>query len=658
MTTMGRITRYIVLPGLLCLLCAGASARGQRDSLSEPRREARPDTRSAAQQQRERYGRLVTRADRFFIRGDYDRAMPLYERGYARTERYTPQQAALSLKLARLYTLLQRNADAARHFAVVYEQADSLLGVSDACYYIDALLRLDDAQSAEVVARHYAFRWPHSRNQRYLNTLNSLSDLRHYYGRGDSDFAVTLLESSGALPEYWVGEIKGRPFYTVSRSQVQDPRKIYYHQTEFVALDEDERRMPFAEIPRPLQSGPMVYSEDGRFIIATGITYRAMDRIATPGGDYGLYINRLFYSRFDSVRNRWSEFLPLFEQDPESSYAHPVFTDGGRTLIFSSDCPGGYGGMDLYTMSWDEAAQSWGVPQNMGPLVNTEGDEIYPRVHEGALFFSSNGHEGYGGYDIYRLSYQGGVILPGSLFHYPYPINTVYNDFGIYLGERAGYFVSDRRGEAGRDDIYSFDVNVSPLGASDVVGVSAEYQAMTGKLNLIQGLSANTQTFERDYESLEDSPVYTLPQVDDQLLSVYFDFDSDRLDEQALEALRKLLETPGLDRIVQLSVLGYADDFGSDRYNQRLSERRALRVADFLREAGISGELVVEGRGRTSLDPQVYREAVVRKRESAEFTLPLESEHINISSLLSKSELIRINRKARRVEIVVRKINE
>ncbi len=521
MTTMGLMTRYTILPGLLALLlCGGASAhtRGEEDSLPAARREVRHKEQERPEAGRqERYGRLVTRADRFFIRGDYDRAMPLYERGYARTDEYSPQRAALSLKLARLYTLLQRNGDAARHFAVVYAQADSLLSVSDACYYIDALLRLNDAQGAEVVARHYAFRWPYSRNQRYLNMLNSLSDLRHYYGRGDSDFAVNMLESSSPLPEYWVGEIKGEPFYTVSRSQVQDPRKIYYHQTEFIALDEEGkgRRSPLAEIPRPLQSGPMVYSEDGRFIIATGITYRAMDRIATPGGDYGLYINRLFYSRFDTLRNRWSEFIPLFEQDPESSYAHPVFTDGGRTLVFSSDCPGGYGGMDLYTMSWDEAAQAWSAPQNMGPIVNTEGDEIYPRLHEGALLFSSNGHEGYGGYDIYRLSYQNGVILPGSLFHYPYPINTVYNDFGIYMDESAGYFVSDRRGEAGKDDIYRFDVNVSPLGSRDVVGVSAEYSAMAGKLNLIRGLSDHTETFSREYEALEDSPVYVLPQLDD-----------------------------------------------------------------------------------------------------------------------------------------------
>lgn len=150
-------------------------------------------------------------------------------------------------------------------------------------------------------------------------------------------------------------------------------------------------------------------------MIATALVYRNTDRIISTDLDAGLFVNQLYYSRFDSVRGRWSDFQSLFEHQEGHSYGHPAFFNNGKSLIFSSDREGGYGGMDLYMTHWDEQKGNWGEPVNMGRAVNTEGDEIYPRVVGDALYFASNGMEGFGSYDIYRMSMVDDILVPGTL---------------------------------------------------------------------------------------------------------------------------------------------------------------------------------------------------------------------------------------------------
>ncbi len=102
-------------------------------------------------------------------------------------------RSRLALKIARNYMLLQEPEQAVIYYKDVCDVNDTLLTVNDVCFYIDALRRLGDDQQAEIVARGFAFRQPYSNNQRYLNTLASLSDVQHYYGRGDADYRVNLL---------------------------------------------------------------------------------------------------------------------------------------------------------------------------------------------------------------------------------------------------------------------------------------------------------------------------------------------------------------------------------------------------------------------------------------------------------------------------------
>lgn len=595
---------------------------------------------------------IEIKADRAFIRGDYDAAMRLFAHADGKIEGTTPQKLNLELKMARLYILLQSPQDAIRYYNTVQQSASTMLTVNDVCFFIDALRQNGQSQQAEIVARQYAFLTPYSRNQRYLNTLYSLSNLQRYYGKGDSDFAVKLWDNNLSLPEYWLGKLDGEVFYAVSHSRIQDPLKIFYHQTQYFALS-SEKPMPFKSIPRELQSGPVAFSDNNRLMVATGISYRNSDRIEDVGTYGGMFVTQLYYSILDQRSGGWRRFEPLFEFQEQNNYAHPAFFNDGKSLVFSSDCQGGYGGMDLYIAHWNETTGKWGEPVNMGQTVNTEGDEIFPRIVGDGLYFASNGWEGYGGYDIYRVSFGRNIVLPGSMFHYPYPINSANNDFGIFFNGDTGYFISDRRGMTGKDDIYTFDASISPLSSISAIGVSDEYTAMAGNLNLIKGLkSSNTKTFDKE---LLITPTYRIPEQGEVILSLYFDFNQQSLDMEAISQLKALLNNPALDEVQELSLLGYADEFGSQRYNVRLSMQRADAVAAFMTSSGVAiPKLFTEGRGQLSLSPEEYANAAKQERNNIKIP-PTQEMNMGIPSFFSLEERIKLNRKLRRVDIVVKK---
>jgi len=158
----------------------------------------------------------------------------------------------------------------------------------------------------------------------------------------------------------------------------------------------------------------------------------------------------------------WAEPEVLdFGIDDTTAAGHPVALDDDM-ILFSSDMYGGEGGKDLWVISFDKKAKLWGPAKNLGPEINTAGDEMFPYVHEnGDLYFASNGHIGMGGLDIFHSTLKGddpetlewkGVENVGA------PINSSANDFAIiYDGDAPrGYFTSDRAGGKGGDDIYSF----------------------------------------------------------------------------------------------------------------------------------------------------------------------------------------------------------
>ncbi|MEM8523718.1 MAG: tetratricopeptide repeat protein [Bacteroidota bacterium] len=206
-------------------------------------------------------------------------------------------------------------------------------------------------------------------------------------------------------------------------------------------------------LAEPLNSkfheGSVVFSanEQEVFITKSGIVE---DGFTTKGTNY----LQLYYSRI--VRGEWTipELLPF--NGEQFSIAHPAISPDGKYLYFSSDMPGGYGGMDLYRV--ERIQNRWGEIINLGQLINTEGNEVFPTCDQsGRLFFASDGQIGLGGLDIYFTEeiQRDSWSIPENM---GYPINTISDDFGIIFNNEGtcGYFSSNRAGGTGGDDIYNF----------------------------------------------------------------------------------------------------------------------------------------------------------------------------------------------------------
>ena len=169
----------------------------------------------------------------------------------------------------------------------------------------------------------------------------------------------------------------------------------------------------------------------------------------------GIYYSDIVQGDYN--QKEWGGLTPFEHNDPAFNTGHPCVGQDGRRIFFASDRPGGQGGTDLWYC--DNLGNEWGIPQNMGPKVNTTGNEMFPFLsRDSVLYFSSNGHAGLGGYDNFycRLTAAG----PGNAFNLGYPLNTRFNDHNLILlrDDSTGFFASDRTGGMGSDDIYGATV--------------------------------------------------------------------------------------------------------------------------------------------------------------------------------------------------------
>ena len=157
----------------------------------------------------------------------------------------------------------------------------------------------------------------------------------------------------------------------------------------------------------------------------------------------------IWESRF--VNNKWTKGYKMFFNNKNYSYFHPAVTPDGKRLYYVSDEPTGLGGTDIYYIEKNNDG-SWKATNNIGQVVNTEGNELFPTFYNGLFCFSSNGHPGLGGLDIYRVEANDKDEF--VVKNLGYPINSTTDDLAFYMSDNAGYFSSNRNGS---DDIFAFD---------------------------------------------------------------------------------------------------------------------------------------------------------------------------------------------------------
>ena len=220
-------------------------------------------------------------------------------------------------------------------------------------------------------------------------------------------------------------------------------------------LGEAEEFAP--ELNTKYHEGPLCFNEEGNHVYFTRNTYNKRRRRDSKEGIMRLNL----YESAINEEGVWSEprELPFNTDDYEE--AHPAVSADGRFLYFASDRPDGYGGMDLYVSKFTNGV--WGMPDNLGPAINTAGNEAFPVLHEnGNLYFASDGLGGLGGMDIFSTDVRAlmgdGDVSVGVPKNIGKPFNSEKDDFGFIMNEdlTAGYLTSARGKGANKDDIYSF----------------------------------------------------------------------------------------------------------------------------------------------------------------------------------------------------------
>ncbi len=578
---------------------------------------------------------IERRADRNFIRQKFNKAMSQYEAA-AEYEENLEFRASLHLKIARLYFMIREYAQASEHYREAMESYPDLLGTDDVCEYIDALRFQGNNRQAEAICLNKAYKDIYSRSQRFQNTLEAL--VMQHSMQEELGFSVRRLSLNTEHSEFWIGNYEEQPFYAISYSKFNDPGKLFFHRTHYYALNETNDPQTavckppkyndyLRKIPVDLQNGPVAFSRDMSMMVTTVIEYDKKEAtVEMADKKFRPFRTKLFYSILQNKKKRFSRYVPIFSQESTASYAHPYFLDDGKSLLFTSDMPGGYGGFDLYITHWDEENQIWGTPRNLGSQVNTEGDEIFPVVYKERLIFSSNGQPGFGGYDLFSVFFDQNGVIPGIINHFPHPVNSVFNDYYMYpLDLRTAYFVSDRKMNT-KDDLYYLHT-MEDLGIQQeqpFYGMSEE-NAISGGALLLNGAAENVC-----------SETVALKQYAPEglLMTLYFDFDSDSLTSDAVRSLEHLADVLSTYNFSELRCDGFADEVGNDSYNYILSRRRAEQVIDFLKRYGVDVKFDIRAHGRIKLTPEEV------KKE-------LESKHWSEGIIDWKQ----INRLARRVEI-------
>ena len=421
---------------------------------------------------------------------------------------------------------------------------------------------------------------------------------------------------------------------------MKDPNKIYYHQNRYFT-DSEDFKLLFPFIPVDLQEGPMTFSNNNNMIISTVNQYNGMDKIELQNDTVSIYSTKLFISHTNTKNNRWTKFAPLFPDQDKYSYSYPIFINDDQSILFCSNRSGGYGGMDIYISHKDDNNQ-WSKPINLGPFINTEANEISPAIYQESLVFSSNGHVGHGGYDVYKIGFQSNEVLEGSLYHYPYPINTSYNDFGLTHHIDNTYLVSDREHGA-FDDIYIVNEIQTTMSSFDIKRTALQTKnSIIGLEPIIDGYNNNQSMLDQNVNG--SSEVYIIPKEGEVLLSLYFEFDSYQLTDEMIAILDSMMNSATINNIEEVLVVGYADELGGDRYNDNLSTQRAMEVSAYLKHSDKIARIKEEGRGKLYLN----------NGNNTYITTDLEQ--LSINKQLPLYNKIMMYHKARRVDIIVTKV--
>lgn len=589
----------------------------------------------------------LKKGEKFLSLGEYYDAADQFKQAYTKTPpKERENRGKLALKMARCYNKINSTPKAVNAYrnAIRYNQAS----LDDRLAYARLLLKNGEYKQAEKEFRILVDSMP------------------------DNILAQNGLKSAQMAP----GWKKAGSRYQVKKMDVFTSRRAdyspmllgdEYEQLYFTSTRNDAQGDELSGITGT-KAGDIFYSEKddkGKWsrpeAIATGLNtdYDEGSCCFTPDGKE-MYLTQcvtdpasprfaqiVTSSRSDAA---WGKVQKLeITQDTLSTYAHPAISPDGEWLYFVSDMPGGMGGYDIWRVRITPSGL--GGVENLGAPINTPGDEMFPTFRpNGDLYFSSNGHIGMGGLDIYiaridEKTQQYKIEHPG------YPLNSEADDFGMTFEgpHNRGFFSSNRKDGRGYDHIYSFnnpeivttmkgwvyekDGYELPDAQVMVVGNDGTYRKLPVKgdgsftlpihpevdylvMASCKGFLNHKEELRIDSakESKEYVLQFPLASISAPVLidNIFYDFDKATLTPASTQALDKLVALLKENSHVTIELSAHCDYKGNSEYNKRLSQRRAQSVVDYLIAHGIEKDrLTPVGYGKER--PKTIRRKLTEK---------------------------------------------
>ena len=323
-------------------------------------------------------------------------------------------------------------------------------------------------------------------------------------------------------------------------------------------------------------------------------------------------------------------------KDSVTALGHPSISPDGKYLYFVSDAVGGFGGKDIFRAR--VAGNDFGPMENLGEEINTPGDEMFPYVRDSVtLYFASNGHPGMGGLDLFKATQDS--TGKWRVENLGAPINSMADDFGITFAgkEERGFFCSNRNDARGYDHIYSFERPTITIFIEGIVNDVDEYPIEDATVRIVgkDGLNVKVPVkkdgtyrveLERDIRYVmmasargylnQNYELHTGPEeknetyIVDFFLSpiskpvvidnIFYDFDKATLRPESKKALDEMIKMLNDNPNVTIELGAHTDRKGTDQYNERLAQRRAQSVVDYLIAGGIeAARLEAKGYGES-----------------------------------------------------------
>lgn len=384
--------------------------------------------------------------------------------------------------------------------------------------------------------------------------------------------------------------------------------------------------------------GPATFNKSQDVVYFTRSNYSSKRRLQRDADN----ISNLKIFEASMINGNWEKLQGMPFNSDDYSCGHPTLSEDGKTLYFISDMPGGYGGTDVYKTN-KTADGKWSAPINLGEVVNTPGNEMFPYIHgNDTLYFASEAHHSLGGLDVF-MTYHA-----SEDWHEPvnlnYPLNSSKDDFGFYLNNedhRSGYVSSNR--ENMHDAVYTFHINDPTLTLKGVVTVKGtgeiiknariqvevpvdkttadlftdengryftpltiekEYKLMASKQNFLSmsdHVSTKNQKISKEYirdfelEALVIQKPIIIP-------NIYYDFDKWNIRPDAAIELDKMVTLLNDNPKIRIEMGSHTDCRGTHKYNDVLSMKRARSTVEYLISKGIEKKrLEYKGYGETKL---------------------------------------------------------